>query len=60
MSEPDALVKTVVACDQEVRKAIMSLYTSLEELKDHKIAVELLSEHVAIIVEMINKYKGNQ
>lgn len=58
MSKSEPLVKAVVAVDQEVRKAIMNLYTSLEELNDPKVAIELLSEHVAIIVEMINQYKN--
>ena len=54
------IVQQVLSTDQNIRKAIADLYLALEELNDSEIAVELLSEHVAIMVEMINNFKKSR
>jgi hypothetical protein len=56
---PDAgNVQKVLAKDQNIRKAIAEFFLALNELQDPQIAVDLLAEHVAILVEMINKFKN--
>jgi hypothetical protein len=47
----------VIACDQQVRKAVSELFRELESAGNPAVAVELLSEHTAILVEMINVFK---
>lgn len=51
------IVQQVMKADQNIRKSIADLFIALEEMNDPKIAIELLSEHVAIMVEMINNFK---
>lgn len=51
-------VEIVINQDQSLRKAVADLYLSLNELNDPRIAVEILAEHVAILVDMINQFKG--
>jgi len=53
-----AAVREIIEKDQQLRKAIAELYFSLEKLSDPKISVELLSDHVAMMVDMINQLKG--
>ncbi len=50
-------VKSIIAKDQALRKAVADLYAKLVELNDPAIAVEMLAEHIAIMVEMLNDFK---
>jgi hypothetical protein len=50
-------VKGVIAKDQALRKAVADLYVKLNELNDPAMAVEMLAEHIAIMVEMLNDFK---
>jgi hypothetical protein len=50
-------VKGVIAKDQALRKAVADLYVKLNELNDPSMAVEMLAEHIAIMVEMLNDFK---
>lgn len=50
-------LKIVLEQDQVLRKQIAEFYLSLEKLRMPAKAVELLAEHVAIMVEMINEFK---
>ncbi len=52
-------VKGIIAKDQALRKAVADLYAKLVELNDPAIAVEMLAEHIAIMVEMLNDFKKN-
>ena len=44
--------------DSKVRQAIAELYVVLEGGKNPDLAINLLAEHVAIMVDMINEFKG--
>ena len=44
--------------DSKVRQAIADLYVVLEAGKNPDLAINLLAEHVAIMVDMINEFKG--
>lgn len=50
-------VKSIIAKDQALRKAVADLYSKLIELNDPAMAVEMLAEHIAIMVEMLNDFK---
>lgn len=54
---PEQLQKTL-AIDQKLRKVIAEYYMALNEMGDPKKAIDLLSDHVAIMVEMINEFKN--
>ena len=43
--------------DTRVRKAVADLYLGLVEHGDSATAINMLAEHVAILVEMINEIK---
>lgn len=51
-------VQAIVARDQNLRKAIADLYMLLEQVDDRRLAVELLAEHITMMVEMMNHFKG--
>ena len=50
-------INDVIAMDQNLRKAIAEIFLALSEIDDKNLAVNLLAEHVAILVEMINQFK---
>ena len=50
-------LKQVVGVDQNLRAHIAELYKKMGELNEPALAVELLSDHVAIMVEMIREFK---
>ncbi|HPP50605.1 MAG TPA: hypothetical protein PLO73_11580 [Spirochaetota bacterium] len=50
-------LKEIIALDQNLRKEIADLYTRLVELGDKEMAINILSDHVAIMVEMIVSFK---
>ena len=52
-----AAINKLASCDTRLRKAVAELYIILDELNNPEIAVDLLAEHVAILVEMINQFK---
>ncbi|HON78259.1 MAG TPA: hypothetical protein PK544_07190 [Spirochaetota bacterium] len=52
------VMKHIIDRDQVLRKAIADLYVSLEKLNDPKLAVEMLAEHITMMVEMLNQFKG--
>lgn len=55
---PQESLNNVGVIDQNVRKNIVELYMALKEAGDKKKAVQILAEHTAILVEMINEFKG--
>ncbi|MCU0843914.1 MAG: hypothetical protein MUC76_03195 [Spirochaetes bacterium] len=46
--------------DRNLRKAIAALYLALEEIDSPAVAVEILSEHAAMLVDMIRQIKGGR
>jgi hypothetical protein len=48
----------MIQSDQKLRRAVAELYISLEELNNPAVAVDVLSEHTAILVEMIHRFKS--
>ena len=50
-------LKQVVGVDQNLRAHIAELYKQMNDLNEPALAVELLSDHVAIMVEMIREFK---
>jgi len=50
-------VKSIMSKDQALRKAVADLYVKLNELNDPRLAIEVLAEHIAILVEMLNEFK---
>ena len=50
-------VKGIMTKDQVLRKAVADLYVNLIELNDRPLAIEVLAEHIAILVEMLNEFK---
>ena len=54
---PEQLQKAL-AIDQKLRQIIAEYYMALNEMQDPGKAVDLLSDHVAIMVEMINEFKN--
>jgi len=53
-------LKEIIAIDQNLRKEIADLYTRLVELGDKEMAINILSDHVAIMVEMIVSFKSEK
>lgn len=53
-------LKEIIAIDQNLRKEIADLYTRLVDLEDPEMAINILSDHVAIMVEMIVSFKSNK
>lgn len=52
------VMKHIIDRDQALRKAIADLYMSLEKINDPKLAIEMLAEHITMMVEMLNQFKG--
>jgi hypothetical protein len=52
------IMKHIIDRDQMLRKAIADLYVSLEKLNDPKLAIEMLADHITMMVEMLNQFKG--
>jgi len=48
----------VIERDKLVRKAVAELYSVLSQSNQPDLAVKLLADHVAIMVDMINEFKG--
>lgn len=48
----------IIEKDKRVRKEVAELYQFLRKLDDPSVAINLLSDHVAIMVDMINEFKG--
>ena len=46
--------------DARVRQAVADLYLALLETKNPDTAINMLAEHVAIMVEMINEFKNTK
>jgi hypothetical protein len=53
-------LKEIIAIDQNLRKEIADLYTRLVDLGDKEMAINILSDHVAIMVEMIVSFKSEK
>lgn len=53
-------LKEIIAIDQNLRKEIADLYARLVELGDKEVAINILSDHVAIMVEMIVSFKSEK
>ncbi|MFC1670762.1 hypothetical protein ACFL20_10260 [Spirochaetota bacterium] len=56
MSEQN--LKSALAIDQRIRKLVAEYYMSLKGMNDPDMAVKLLADHIAILVEMLNEFKG--
>ena len=50
-------VKKLMAKDQALRKNIADLFVTLNELNDPRIAIDILADHITIMVEMLNEFK---
>ena len=50
-------VKVLMTKDQTLRKNIADLFVTLNELNDPQMAIQILAEHIAIMVEMLNEFK---
>ena len=46
--------------DARVRQAVADLYLALVESKNPDAAINMLAEHVAIMVDMINEFKNTK
>ena len=44
--------------DARARQAIADLYLALAELKKPDIAINMLAEHIAMMVDMLNEFKN--
>jgi hypothetical protein len=53
-------MEEVLERDSRVRKAVADLYMVLESLGRPDVAVNMLAEHVAIMVDMINDFKNRR
>jgi hypothetical protein len=53
-------VEKIGEADRNLRKAIAALYLALEELDNSAVAVDILSEHAAMLVDMIRQIKGGR
>ena len=51
-------IQRALHIDREIRKLVSEYYVALKNMHEPAKAVELLAEHVAIMVEMINDIKG--
>ncbi|MBP8081975.1 MAG: hypothetical protein KBH06_00100 [Spirochaetes bacterium] len=48
----------IIERDKLVRKSVADLYSVLSQSNQPDLAVKLLADHVAIMVDMINEFKG--
>jgi hypothetical protein len=53
-------MEPVLEKDARVRKSVADLYVALNELGKTDVAVNMLAEHVAIMVDMINDFKSRR
>ncbi len=53
------MIKAAIDMDQSLRKMIAEYYMVLKQMENPSKAVNFLAEHVAIMVEMINEFKGD-
>jgi len=51
-------LQRVLQIDQKVRKDIADLFMSLNDLNDPHKSIEILADHVAMMIEMINEVKS--
>jgi hypothetical protein len=54
---PKELLEKIFESDSRLRKALADLYLNLAELGNASIAVDMLAEHTAMLVDMINQFK---
>lgn len=52
-----AMTERLAQSDEQLRKAVADFFLALEEMHNPELAVELLAEHTAILIEMINQFK---
>lgn len=60
VNSPKQLAESVAKADQKVRGAVGELFMALDAMNDPAIAIDVLSDHAAILVEMINQFKKNK
>jgi hypothetical protein len=53
----DQAIQTVIAIDQQLRKIIAEYFMAIQQMNDPVKGVNLLAEHVSIMIEMINELK---
>jgi hypothetical protein len=49
--------RNVANLDKQLRQNIAELYMALDEIPDKALAIDILAEHVAMMVDMINELK---
>ncbi len=54
---PREKLEKIFESDTRLRKALADLYINLEDLGNPTIAVDMLAEHAAMLVDMINQFK---
>lgn len=59
-SNPNDQVTIITEKDKVVRQAVAELYSTLCAANNPDMAIELLADHVAIMVDMINEFKGSK
>ena len=47
----------VAQSDEQLRRAVEEFFLAIEEMGNPELAVELLAEHAAILIEMIKQFK---
>ena len=47
----------VAQSDEQLRRAVEEFFLAIEEMRNPELAVELLAEHAAILIEMIKQFK---
>jgi hypothetical protein len=52
-------IERVTRLDRAVRQSVGDLYMALTELNRPDMAIDMLAEHVAMMVEMINEQKAS-
>jgi len=55
--QQSAPVSEITEKDRALRHAVSDLYMTLSRSGDPRTSIDLLAEHVAIMVEMINEFK---
>ncbi len=50
--------RNVANLDKQLRQDIAELYMALDEIPDRALAIDILAEHVAMMVDMINELKS--
>jgi hypothetical protein len=57
MSNVEKQLELIKAIDKQLRSNIADLYMALNEVNDPARSIEMLSVHVAMLVDMINDFK---